>query len=141
MRGYALKASALAYSDPTNAIIFALQGQEVDPNFAPLYAALSVANTYIYRYSQALAAGERAIELDPTDANNYRAYSTPLIYVGRSEEAIEALETATQINPNLPGAWFGFGVRVQEPWRKSAPRHRHLSIHGRELADVSGRHG
>ncbi|MBK9124119.1 MAG: tetratricopeptide repeat protein [Chloroflexi bacterium] len=120
VRGYALKANALAYSDPTNAIIFALQGQELDPNFAPLYAALSVANTYIFRFSQALAAGERAIELDPSDANSYRAYSTPLIFVGRSEEAIEALETATQINPNLPGAWFELAFEYKN--RANNPR-------------------
>jgi tetratricopeptide (TPR) repeat protein len=39
VRGYALKANALAYSDPTNALIFALQGQEIDRNFAPVYSA------------------------------------------------------------------------------------------------------
>jgi tetratricopeptide (TPR) repeat protein len=106
VRGYALKANATAYSDPTGAIITALQGEEIDPNFAPLYAAQSIANTQIFRYSQALTAGQKAIDLDPMDANSYRAYTTPLIQVGRYDEVIEALETAVSLNPFLTGAYF-----------------------------------
>jgi len=106
VRGYALKANAIAYSDPTTAIIVALQGEELDPNFAPLYAAQAIANTQIYRYSQALDAGRKAIELDPQDPITYRAYAWPLIFVGQSIEAIENLETAIALSPNLPGPYF-----------------------------------
>lgn len=124
VRGYALKANSIAYSDPTNAIIFALQGEEIDPNFAPLYAAQAIANTQVFRFSQALAAGEKAIALDPRDANNYRAYSWPLIFVGRSDEAIEMLEQAIAINPNLPGPYFQLAFeyksRANQPARAIA---------------------
>lgn len=125
VRGYALKANALAYSDPTNAIIYALQGEELDDAFAPVYSALAIANTMIYRYSQALIAGERAIELGPDDANTHRAYSVPLLYTGRTEEVIEQLEQATSINPNLPGPWFELAgqyksLRVNNPRRALA---------------------
>lgn len=113
VRGYALKANATAYSDPTGAIITALRGEEINPNFAPLYAAQSVANTQIFRYSQALAAGRKAIELDPMDADSYRAYTTPLIQVGRYDEVIEALETAVSINPFLTGAYFELAAQYK----------------------------
>jgi tetratricopeptide (TPR) repeat protein len=106
VRGYALKANSIAYSDPTTAIIFALQGEELDPDYAPLYAAQAIANTQIFRFSQALASGERAIELNPNDPIGYRAYAWPLIFVGRSSEAVEMLEQAIAINPNLPGPYF-----------------------------------
>lgn len=106
VRGYALRANALKWSEPDLAIQDSLRAQELDPNFAPIYAAQAVAYTNIQRYTQALEAGERAITLDPMDADAYRAYSWPLILVGRSAEAIEMLEQAVAINPNLPGPYF-----------------------------------
>lgn len=127
VRGYALKANALAYSDPTNALIFALQGQELDRNFAPVYSALAVANTNIFRYSAALEAGETAITLDPNDANGHRAYAVPLLLTGRTEEVIEQLEMATSINPNLPGPWFELAGQYKSP-RINNPR-RALAIY------------
>jgi tetratricopeptide (TPR) repeat protein len=115
VRGYALKANALAHSDPTNALIFALQGQEIDRNFSPVYSAMAVANTNIYRYTQALMAGETAIELDPADPNAYRAYSFPLVGVGQFEAVIEQLEMATSLNPNLPNPWFELAAYYKHP--------------------------
>lgn len=127
VRGYALKANALAYSDPTNALIYALQGEEIDRNFAPVYSAMAIANTNIYRYSQAIQAGERAIALGPDDANTHRAYSVPLLLTGRTEEVIEQLELATSINPNLPGPWFELAAQYKSP-RVNQPR-RALAIY------------
>lgn len=115
VRGYALKANALAHTDPTNALIYALQGQEIDPNFAAVYSAMAIANTRIYRYTQALQSGERAVELAPDDANTYRAYSFPLLYTGRIEEVIEQLEFATSLNPNLPNPWFELAAYYKHP--------------------------
>jgi tetratricopeptide (TPR) repeat protein len=71
---------------------------------------MAIANSNIYRYSQAIQAGERAIELAPDDANSHRAYSVPLLMTDRIEEMLEQLEMATSINPNLPGrglSWHG----------------------------------
>jgi tetratricopeptide (TPR) repeat protein len=106
VRGYALRANALKWSEPDQAIQDALRGQDIDATFAPLYAAQAIAYTNIQRYTQALEAGDRAITLDPMDADAFRAYSWPLILVGRSGEAIEMLEQAVAINPNLPGPYF-----------------------------------
>lgn len=127
VRGYALKANALAYSDPTNSLIYALQGQEIDQNFAPIYSALAIANTMIYRYTAALQAGERAVELAPDDPGTHRAYAVPLLMVGRTEEVIEQLELATSINPNLPGPWFELAAQYKSP-RVNNPR-RALAIY------------
>ena len=106
VRGYALKARTLMWSDPGSAIPFAVSGLEHDPEFAPLHAALAIAYTNIGRYAEGLQRGFRATELDPLDSFAFRAYSIPLIYTGRSNEAIAALETAVAISPNLTSAYF-----------------------------------
>lgn len=105
-RGYAMKANALAWSDPGNAIPLAIQARNLDPNFAPAYSALAIAYNNVNRYELALENGERAIQLDPNDPNTYRAYAWPLIYLGQSAVAVEQLETAVSINPNLTGPYF-----------------------------------
>jgi len=134
VRGYALKANALAYSDPTTAIILALQGEQINPNFAPLYAAQAIANTQIYRYSQALNAGRKAIELDPSDATVYRAYAWPLIFVGQSVEAIENLETSIALSPNLPGPYFQLAFEYKS--RLDNPKMA-IAIYQKILTDLS----
>ena len=113
VRGYALKARALMWSDPGNAIPVAVSGLDKDPEFAPLYAALAVAYNNIQRYDDALQRGSRAIELDPLDSFAYRAYSVPLIFTGRNSQAIEALEQAVSINPNLPGPYFELAAQYR----------------------------
>lgn len=134
VRGYALKANAIAYSDPTTAIIVALQGEDLNPNFAPLHAAQAIANTQIYRYSQALASGRKAIELDPLDPTVYRAYSWPLIFVGQSVEAIENLEMAISLNPNLPGPYFQLAFEYKS--RLGLPKMA-IAIYQRILTDLN----
>lgn len=105
-RGYALKATALMWSEPTTAIPIATRGLETNPNFAPLYSALAISYTNIGRYVEGFERARRAVQLDPLDVGAYRAYSWTLIYVGRYEEAIEALETALRINPYLTSLYF-----------------------------------
>lgn len=122
VRGHALRASAQKWSAPDQAIQDALRGIDIDPDFAPLYAALAVAYTNIQRFTQALESGQRAIELDPNDSNNYRAYSTPLIFVGRWPEAIEALETAISISPNLTGAYFEVAAQYRNQFTANDPK-------------------
>ena len=106
VRGYALKARALMWDDPTVAIPTAVTGMEIDPNYAPLHGALAIAYTNIGRYGQGLERGIEAIRLDPLDPFVHRAYSIPLIYTGRNSQAIEQLEEAIAINPNLTAPYF-----------------------------------
>lgn len=112
-RGYALRARALMWSDPTNAIPVAVTGLELNPNFAPLHAALAVAYTQIGRYAEALQRGARAVELDPLDATAHRSYSIPLIITGRVNEAIEQLEAAIRINPALTAPYFELAAQYR----------------------------
>ncbi|MCU0511457.1 MAG: tetratricopeptide repeat protein [Anaerolineae bacterium] len=105
-RGYALKASALMWSDPANAIPAAQAGEELGIPFAPLQAAMAVAYTNIGRYQEALQRADLAIRIDPLDASARRAYSYPLIYTGRYNEAIAQLEQAIAINANFAAPYF-----------------------------------
>jgi tetratricopeptide (TPR) repeat protein len=117
-RGYALKATALMWTEPTTAIPVAVLGLETDPNFAPLYSALSIAYTNIGRYQEGLIQGEQAVLKNPMDAAVHRAYAWPLIYVGRYEQAIGELEEAIAINPNLASTYFELASlyrRIDQP--------------------------
>ena len=113
-RGYALKARALMWSDPGSAIPAALAGLDIDPNFAPLHAALAIAYTNTGRYGEALQRGSRAIELAPFDSFTHRAYSIPLIFTGRYSQAIDALEEAVAINPSLTGPYFELAAQYRK---------------------------
>lgn len=106
-RGYALKTRALdLMGESANAIPIGQAGLQVDPNFAPIHAALSSAYRSIDRYDVALERAERAIELDPYDSTARRIYAYALIWVGRQDEAIEQLERAVALNPNMAGPYF-----------------------------------
>ncbi|MEO1287137.1 MAG: tetratricopeptide repeat protein [Chloroflexota bacterium] len=114
-RGYALKANSIAWQNPTEAIPVAVEGREVDNNFAPLWSALALSYTRIGRYTEALRAGDFAIQLDPTDANVRRNYSYPLIFTGNYSEAIRQLEQAIAINPNVVGPYFELASLYRNP--------------------------
>jgi tetratricopeptide (TPR) repeat protein len=105
-RGYALKANAIAWTNPTDAIPTALAGTEVEYEFAPLHGALATAYTRIGRYTEALREGDVAVRIDENDPNVRRSYSLPLIYTNNYQEAIRQLEQAIAINPNLVGPYF-----------------------------------
>ncbi|MEL6310190.1 MAG: tetratricopeptide repeat protein [Chloroflexota bacterium] len=114
-RGYALKAQSIAWTNPTVAIPAAVEGREVDNNFAPLWAALAVSYTSISRYTEALRAGDFAVALDPLDPVARRSYSLPLIYTGNYSEAIRQLEQAIAINPSLVGPYFELASLYRNP--------------------------
>lgn len=105
-RGYALKGRALMWSDPSGAIQAAIQGIDIDPAFAPLYAVQGVAFTNLGRWQEGLRNAQRAYELDPEDLFVLVSYQWPLTYVGRYQEAIDYLEDAISINPNLVSPYF-----------------------------------
>jgi tetratricopeptide (TPR) repeat protein len=115
VRGYALKALALRWTSSAEAVQVALAGQKIDPNFAPLYAALTVAYTQIGRFNLALEAADRGLELDDKSPDVHRAIAYPLVLVGRAAEAIEHLEMVTMISPQLPGPWFELAAEYKSP--------------------------
>jgi tetratricopeptide (TPR) repeat protein len=107
VRSYTLKARALVWlDDSASAIPIALQGLEIDPNFASLLAVLARAYTDIGRYQQALSYGEQAINTDPMSVDAHRSYAIALIWVGERDAAIRELEDAISINPNLIPPYF-----------------------------------
>lgn len=114
-RGYALKAMSIAWQNPTEAIPVAVEGREVDNNFAPLWGALALSYTRIGRYTEALRAGDFAVQLNPADANVRRSYSYPLIFTGNYSEAIRQLEQAIAINPNVVGPYFELASLYRNP--------------------------
>ncbi len=112
VRSYTLKAEALVWLDDSkDAIPIALQGIEVDPNFAPLLAVLARAYTDIGRYQEGLKYGESAINADSMSVDAHRAYAVALILVGQRDEAIKQLEDAININPNLTGPYFELAIQ------------------------------
>ena len=117
VRGYALKALAIAWTDPTDAIPVARQGIEIEGanQFAPLHSALAIAYTRIGRYEEALREGDLAIRIDEMDASARRSITYPLIYVGNYSEAIRQLERAISINPNITGAYFELASLYRNP--------------------------
>lgn len=107
VRSYTLKAKALYWlNDSETAIPIALQGIELNPNFAPLLAVLSLTYTDIDRYQQGLKYGEDAVAADNMNADAHRAYAISLILIGERNAAIRELETAININPNLTAPYF-----------------------------------
>ncbi len=119
-RGYALKGRALMWSDPSGAIQAAIQGIDIDPTFAPLYAVQSVAFTNLGRWQEGLRNAQRAYELDPQDIFVLTSYQWPLTYVGRYQEAIDYLEGAIAISPNLINPYFYLAALYRLP-RVSQP--------------------
>lgn len=105
-RGYALKARALMWSSPAEAIQSAILGIDLDPNYAPLYAASGVAYTNLGRWQEGLREGRRAVELDSNNRFALFAYQFPLTYTGRYQEAIDYLERAISLNPNITAPYF-----------------------------------
>lgn len=119
-RGYALKARALVWEgDSAAAIPVAVTGLEVNPNYAPLYAARARAYTNIGRWQQGVADGLRAVELDPMDADAHRSYAYALIWIGERERAIEQLEQAISINPNFTPPYFELAINYRAMQRDS----------------------
>ena len=114
-RGYALKAIAIAWSDPTVAIPVALEGTQVDSQFSPLHSALAIAYTRIGRYEEALREGDLAVRQDELDADARRSFAYPLIFTGNYTEAIRQLERAVSINPNLTGPYFELASLYRNP--------------------------
>ncbi len=114
-RGYALKASSIAWQNPIEAIPVAVEGREVNGDFAPIWGALALSYTRIGRYTEALRAGDYAVQLDPNDANVRRSYSYPLIFTGNYSEAIRQLEQAIAINPNIVGPYFELASLYRNP--------------------------
>jgi len=113
-RGYALKTKALVWVDRSaDAVPVALAGRDVNPNFAPLNAALARAYIDIGRYQFALDFGALAVENDPMDVDARRSYAVALIFVGEREAAITQLEEAIALHPNLVNTYFELAAQYK----------------------------
>jgi tetratricopeptide (TPR) repeat protein len=113
-RGYALKTKALVWVDhSSDAVPVALAGRDVNPNFAPLNAALARAYIDIGRYQFALDFGALAVENDPMDVDARRSYAVALIFVGEREAAITQLEEAIALHPNLVNTYFELAAQYK----------------------------
>jgi tetratricopeptide (TPR) repeat protein len=121
VRGYALKANALAWSDPGNAVPIAKQGRELNPNFSPIYSAMAIAYNNLSFYNLAIEYGQQAIALDPNNPDTYRAYAWPLIYTAQYDLAIENLTKAVELNPNLTGPYFQLAFEYKAETRANNP--------------------
>jgi len=100
VRGFALKAAALAWSGgPTNAIPIALSGLELNPRFVPLYATLARAYVDDQRWADGLDAAERGLSISGNDADLNRAYAYALTSVGSYSDAITYLQRAIELRP------------------------------------------
>lgn len=121
VRGYALKANALAWSDSGNAVPIAIQGRNIDPNFGAIYVALTLAYTNLSRYELARDSAERGMQLEPNNPEIYRAYAYTMIYLGNSPRAVELLETAIALNPNLTAPYFQLAYEYKSP-RMNQPK-------------------
>lgn len=107
VRGYALKTRALVWSgDSALAVSVGGIGLAIDPNFAPMHAAMARAYTDTARFQDGLDHGERAVELDPLYPDAHRSYAYVLASVRLNEQAIDELEQAIAINPNLVAPYF-----------------------------------
>jgi len=107
VRGYALRTRALVWQGtPAAAIPVGLTGLELNPNFAPLHAALSRAYIGDGRFREGLDAGLRATELSPNDVRARWAYGSALTSVAERDLAIAELEIATEIHPAFLPPYF-----------------------------------
>jgi tetratricopeptide (TPR) repeat protein len=113
-RGYALKANAMVWSDPGNAVPIAIQARNLDPNFGEAYAAMAIGYTLLGRYSLALENGQTGLRVDPDNPDVYRAYVWPLIYTGHYDQVVQVLETAISLNPNLTGPYFQLAAEYKD---------------------------
>ncbi len=103
---------------------------ELDPQFAPAYAALAQACNFdaiFFRperraenYRLALDCARHAIALDPTGASGHAGLSDALVVIGRQEEGLAAADLAVSLDPNsaiaygAQGAARAFGGRPRE---------------------------
>jgi adenylate cyclase len=69
------------------------------------HAILGTIYTFLGRYDEAVAEGERAVELNPNGAETLALAGGILNFAGRPEEAIPVLQKAMRLNP-MPPVWF-----------------------------------
>lgn len=106
-RGYALRARALVWQgQASNAIPVASAGVDIDPDFAPLYEALSWAYMGDGNLRAGQEAGLQAIELSAGDVRAHWAYASSLANSGATDEAIIEYERTVQVHPNFLPPYF-----------------------------------
>lgn len=106
-RGMTLRTRALVWMEQySSAIPIGLSGLQIDPNFAPLYEALSRAYTGNSQWAEGLDYGRRAVDLAPDDVRARWAYANALMAVGARDEAVIELENAISLQPAFLPPYF-----------------------------------
>ena len=116
-RSYEIRAAAVMYSDPAEAIQVTIRGQEADELYAPLMAIQGVAYTNLGRWQEGTRQSYQAVELAPNNAFVLRASYTPLVYVAQYQQAADNLTRAIELNPNLTAPYFELAslYRINRP--------------------------
>lgn len=107
VRGYALRASAMVWSDnPAGAVPVGRAGLEIDRNFAPLYPILARAYAGVGDWSAAYDHAEQGVQRDPSSYVAHRAFAFVLASIGETDQAIDELEYTISLNPSYIPAYF-----------------------------------
>ena len=97
---------------PEEAIKYAEQGIERDPNNSTQYRRLAWALQLDGRYAEAVEALQEAALLAPASAGVQRELALAQFNLGQNEEALDTLRFMEQVNnndsPNGP-PWYGYG--------------------------------
>lgn len=111
VRGFTLRTRGLTWQgNGTAAIPVGLAGLQVNPNFAPLYAALTSAYTVDQKWREAQEYGQLAVEMAPNDVRAHWAYSRSLSEVGARDEAINQLERTVEVHPYFLPPYFELAI-------------------------------
>lgn len=83
-----------------------LNAISLNPNDGEAYAALSLANYYSDRYSNAVTYGEKAVDLAPDSLDARIAFAKALFITGRNAQAEDQYKVALGINARLTFPYF-----------------------------------
>lgn len=107
VRGFALRSRALVWrGEGAAAVPVGLAGLQLDPNFPPLYAALSRAYAATAAWREAQEYGLMATEMNPSDVRNVWSYANSLMQVGAHDAAMIELERAIDAHPFFLPPYF-----------------------------------
>jgi adenylate cyclase len=98
----------------------------LDKSLDSAHFVLGLVYTYLGRFDEAIAEGERAVELNPNGADALACLGIILNMAGRPQESVPALHRAMRLNP-MPPAWYysvlGASYMLTEQYDKAIAEH------------------
>ena len=132
---------ALAKNDKTNALRYAQQSIELQPQSPMGWTALSYVRQADFELDPALQAASQAVALDPENGLARIREAELLSSLGHRTEAREAASVATRLNPGLARAWAVLGyAQLAEMGYSEAAKNFRKAI-GLDNADPLSRFG